>query len=175
MKKNSNKKPDKTKDHGKNKITRRSFIHRLWPVLGVVAGVEIIAVIAGFLSPSNKKSNKKTKQLIDIGMVSDFQKGTVTPFKGQRFFLARLEDGGFLALSLRCTHLGCSVAWHENENRFICPCHSSSFDIAGNVLNPPAPKSLDYYPVIIERDVIKVDIGSIKRSKNSNKTLAAYV
>lgn len=175
MKKDIKNKPNKTEDQGKDKITRRNFISRLWPVLGVVAGVEIVAAIAGFLSPPNKRINKKAKQLIDIGMVSDFRKGTVTPFKGQRFFLARLKDGGFLALSLRCTHLGCSVAWHEKENRFICPCHSSSFDIAGNVLNPPAPKSLEYYPIIIERDIVKVDIGRIKKGHNSNKILAVYV
>ena len=28
------------------------------------------------------------------------------------------------------------------EQRFICPCHSSAFDIRGDVVNPPAPRAL---------------------------------
>jgi hypothetical protein len=29
------------------------------------------------------------------------------------------------------------------------------------VLNPPAAKALDYYPVMIENGIVKVDIGTI--------------
>jgi cytochrome b6-f complex iron-sulfur subunit len=52
------------------------------------------------------------------------------------------------------------------ENRFICPCHGSSFDITGNVISPPAPRALDMYPVIIENDIVKVDTRKpIKRGE----------
>jgi cytochrome b6-f complex iron-sulfur subunit len=77
-----------------------------------------------------------------------------------------LTDGGFLALSRKCTHLGCTVPWLEKEKRFACPCHASAFDIAGDVISPPAPRALDIYPVTIENDIVKVDISKpIKRTE----------
>ncbi len=36
-------------------------------------------------------------------------------------------------MSLKCSHLGCSIVWDEKVNEFICPCHSSKFDITGDV------------------------------------------
>ena len=78
---------------------------------------------------------------------------------------SRLEDGGFLALSRECTHLGCTVPWLENEKRFACPCHASVFDIRGEVVNAPASRPLDIYPVFIENNIVKVDTDKrIKRS-----------
>jgi cytochrome b6-f complex iron-sulfur subunit len=82
-----------------------------------------------------------------------------------KFYLARLEDGGFLALSRTCTHLGCSVPWIEKEMKFACPCHGSTFDITGNVIEAPAPRALDIYPITIENNIIKVNARKpIKRS-----------
>ena len=69
-----------------------------------------------------------------------------------------INAGGFLALARRCTHLGCTVPWVEDEDRFVCPCHASAFDITGDVLSPPAPRPLDIFAVRIENDIVKVDI-----------------
>jgi len=56
----------------------------------------------------------------------------------------------------------------SGENKFICPCHSSEFDIRGEVINPPAPRALDLYPVAIENNVLKVDTSKVtKRSEFS--------
>jgi cytochrome b6-f complex iron-sulfur subunit len=53
----------------------------------------------------------------------------------------------------------------EKESKFVCPCHASAFDITGRVINLPAPRALDIYPIIIENKIIKVDTGTpIKRS-----------
>jgi Rieske Fe-S protein len=49
--------------------------------------------------------------------------------------------------------------------KFACPCHGSVFDISGNVINAPAPRALDIYPIIIENKMIKIDTRKpIKRS-----------
>ena len=97
--------------------------------------------------------------------MDNFEPGTVSAFVRGKFYLARLEDGGFLAMSRSCTHLSCTVPWVSGENKFICPCHSSEFDIRGEVINPPAPRALDLYPVSIENNVLKVDTSKLtKRS-----------
>ncbi len=51
------------------------------------------------------------------------------------------------------------MPWVADEGRFVCPCHASSFDIRGDVLSPPAPRPLDIFPVRIENDVVKVELG----------------
>jgi cytochrome b6-f complex iron-sulfur subunit len=81
----------------------------------------------------------------------------VRAFPGGQFYLVRLADGGFLALSSKCTHLGCTVPWNEKQRSFPCPCHASTFDEKGDVLSPPATRALDLFPVVIEGGIVKVD------------------
>jgi cytochrome b6-f complex iron-sulfur subunit len=114
------------------------------------------------------------RHLFEAGPADAFSSNTVTAFLGGRFYLARQQDGGFIALSLRCTHLGCSVNWEEEKSRFICPCHSSAFNIKGEVLNPPAPRALSYYPVYIENGAVMVDTGTIISRDSFEKDQLVY-
>ena len=143
-------------------ITRRDFLNRTWKGLGIVASLEVLGLITAFIFSGKNKTTSAPKQLLEAGPVDSFGLNTVSAFMGGRFYLARLKDGGFIALSLRCTHLGCAVSWEENRKRFICPCHSSAFDISGEVLNPPAARALNYYPVMIENGIVKVDLDNLK-------------
>ena len=154
---------------------RRVFLKKLWKGLGIVASLEITAVFFGFLF-SGKSDNEESgsKQIFDAGKVNSFQPDTVTAFRGGRFYLARLSDGGFIAVSIRCTHLGCSINWEDDKKRFICPCHSSSFAINGEVENPPAPSALDYFPIKIENGIVKVDIGTKLKRNRFNKSQVEY-
>jgi len=146
--------------------TRRSFLNILWLILGGVALAEFVAVAFAFLRPRKLKvRGEDTDSIITAGAVERFEPNSVTAFVRGKFYLARLEDGGFLALSRTCTHLGCSVPWVEKEMKFACPCHGSAFDITGNVIEAPAPRALDIYPITIENKIIKVDTRKpIKRS-----------
>jgi cytochrome b6-f complex iron-sulfur subunit len=156
--------------------SRRQFLQKLWKGLGIVASIEVAAVFFGFLFSGKKDEQKiKPKQLIEAGNVESFKKNSVTAFRGGRFYLARLLDGGFIAVSLRCTHLGCSINWEEDKNRFICPCHSSAFYINGEVQNPPAPNALDYFPVFIENGIVKVDVGTKLQRSRFEKSQVTYV
>ena len=83
----------------------------------------------------------------------------MTAFIRGQFYLVCLEKGGFLALSAKCTHLGCTLPWDEEKKQFICPCHSSKFDITGDVLSAPAPRALDIFPVEILNQTVRVDLG----------------
>ena len=146
--------------------TRRSFLNTLWIVLGGVALAEFVAVAFAYLRPNKSKARgENTDSIITAGAVEKFNPNSVTAFVRRKFYLACLEDGGFLALSRTCTHLGCSVPWIEKEMKFACPCHGSAFDITGNVIEAPAPRALDIYPITIENKIIKVDTRKpIKRS-----------
>ena len=157
-----------------NLENRRTFLSKLWKGFGILAGLEFVSIFFGFLFSGKEDTETKPKQIYDAGKVNNFQPNTVTAFRGGRFYLARLEDGGFMALSLRCTHLGCSINWEDSKKRFICPCHSSVFAINGNVENPPAPTALDYFPIKIENGIVKVDIGTKLKRNRFNKSQVEY-
>ncbi|MEZ5147774.1 MAG: Rieske (2Fe-2S) protein [Bacteroidales bacterium] len=150
-------------------LKRRTFIKKLWTILGIVAGAELLVTFSGFFGAKRKPLFDDSQHLIDAGKVSSFQLNSVFPFRSGKFYLVRLSDGGFMALSLKCTHLGCSVMWNEAKKEFLCPCHASSFDQFGEVINPPAPRALDSYPVIIREGKVLVDISkSVHRNKFEN-------
>ncbi|MFJ5533882.1 FAD-dependent oxidoreductase [Streptomyces sp. NPDC093261] len=57
--------------------------------------------------------------------------------------VARDEEGQLRALSARCTHLGCLVAFNRAEQAWECPCHGSRFGLDGRVLQGPATRPLE--------------------------------
>ncbi|WP_225887057.1 Rieske 2Fe-2S domain-containing protein [Nodosilinea nodulosa] len=60
------------------------------------------------------------------------------------------------ALQPICTHLGCTVPWNAEQNRFICPCHGSQYDNQGRVLHGPAPRSLPLVTVVVKQNQIRL-------------------
>ena len=148
-------------------VTRRRFLNRLWIGLGSLALIEVVGLVLAYLRPGRSRGERGAAEaIVEAGAVENFLPDSVTAFVRGRFYLCRLEDGGFLAVSRKCTHLGCTVPWVDKEKKFACPCHGSAFDIRGEVVSPPAPRALDLYPVVIENNVIKVDTRSpIKRSE----------
>jgi cytochrome b6-f complex iron-sulfur subunit len=156
-------------------ITRRDFLIRVaWKWLGLLAALEVFGMVVAFFMSGKNRNSIPPKLLLEAGPVESFGLNTVNAFMGGRFYLARQPDGGFIALSLRCTHLGCSVTWEDDKHRFICPCHSSAFDISGEVLNPPAARALNYYPVLIEQGMVKVDIDTLKERNSFRKDQLVY-
>jgi cytochrome b6-f complex iron-sulfur subunit len=155
--------------------SRRSFLTWLWLGLGVAAVTEAAWVVISFLRPRTLQGKEDgSGDVIEAGPVDSFEPGTVTAFPRGNFYLARLEDGGFLAVSRTCTHLGCTVPWVSAEKSFVCPCHASAFDIAGNVINAPAPRALDLYEVSIENKVVKVDARKRMRRNEFRKEQVVY-
>jgi cytochrome b6-f complex iron-sulfur subunit len=154
--------------------SRRDFLARLWRILGLVALAEVAFFTVSMLRPGKKELKDSSLLFKVAGSVDDFQKNTVTPDRVNKYFLIRAEDGGFLALSIICSHLGCSVLWDDPKKQFICPCHSSAFDKMGNVINSPAPRALDFYPVIIEEGKVKIDLSQKKKRKKFDKTQVTY-
>jgi cytochrome b6-f complex iron-sulfur subunit len=138
--------------------SRRRFLSLTWRILGVVAAAELAGVVAAYLWP-RRGAGEASGRVIETGPVGEFTPASVTPFPQGRFYLVRLADGGFLAISSKCSHLGCTVPWNEKDRSFPCPCHASVFDMRGDVLSPPAPRALDLFPITIEGGVVKVDTG----------------
>lgn len=138
-------------------MNRRRLFSWATGALVVGAAAEIAWIVSSFVRSRSRSEPSGPDPLVVAGRVDEFAPGTVTAFPAHRFYLARLTDGGFLALDRRCTHLGCSVPWESKAGLFVCPCHGSAFDLRGEVLSPPAPRPLDTYPVRVENGLVRVD------------------
>jgi glycine/D-amino acid oxidase-like deaminating enzyme/nitrite reductase/ring-hydroxylating ferredoxin subunit len=68
--------------------------------------------------------------------------GAVTSVDGTPVAVHRSPDG-LRAVSARCTHQGCLVAFDAAMQCWDCPCHGSRFDLDGKVLQGPAVADLD--------------------------------
>lgn len=144
---------------GAGEMTRRSFLH--WAIAGL--GAFIAAVLGGsgaayFVSPAFAK---REEDWVDLGPAKDFARSV--PLKVD--FVARKRDAwatvesrasawvltpngtDFIAYDPKCTHLGCPFRWDDAKKKFLCPCHTASFDVDGSVVSGPPPRPLDRYPV----------------------------
>jgi cytochrome b6-f complex iron-sulfur subunit len=72
------------------------------------------------------------------------------------------KDGSYwVALYQRCVHLGCTVPFRNDCNSFKCPCHGSHYNVDGEYLDGPAPRSLDRFSMSFNGEDVVVDTGSL--------------
>ena len=99
---------------------------------------------------------------VNAGRLEEFPVGSITHVQKGRFYISRLEEGGgVLAMWHRCTHLGCTVPWRDDEDQFHCPCHGGLYNKKGEVVGGPPPRPLDLFPVEIVEGEIIVDTGQV--------------
>ena len=153
-----------------NRKSRRDFLKIAWKGLGIAAGLEFTGMTFYYLYDREIKSAGENK--FEIGSPDEFPLNSVTAFRQGHFYLVRSKQGGFIALSIKCPHLGCSIIWDDNEKQFVCPCHSSKFDQHGDLLKPPAPRALDYYSIKLNKGLLFVDLNrKIKRNEFDSSQL----
>jgi cytochrome b6-f complex iron-sulfur subunit len=74
------------------------------------------------------------------------------------------SDGTYwIALYQRCVHLGCTVPFRDDCDSFKCPCHGSHYNVTGEYLDGPAPRSLDRFAFSFSGGDIMVDTGSLNQ------------
>jgi glycine/D-amino acid oxidase-like deaminating enzyme/nitrite reductase/ring-hydroxylating ferredoxin subunit len=73
--------------------------------------------------------------------------GAIVEHDGEKVAASRDADGTLLAVSARCTHLGCLVTWNGAERSWDCPCHGSRFAPDGGVIEGPAVHRLERKPL----------------------------
>ncbi len=75
------------------------------------------------------------------------------------------SDGTYwLALYQVCVHLGCKVPFRNDCNSFKCPCHGSHYNVDGEYLDGPAPRSLDRFAMSFDKSGnVQVDTGVLNQ------------
>ena len=124
--------------------TRRSFIKTV--IMLLISG----GALARYLTPAVHRQ----RRIVASAVTADIPEGGALLFGEQRLALFRDGGSGYYALSLICTHLGCTVS--VTENSLACPCHGSRFDRHGGVLSGPATTPLRRLPVELHGDRVEV-------------------
>ena len=132
-------------------LSRRDFLKLIRNGFLYLSGALTFGGLLRFLSYAPASEQKME---FDLGSVDKYPLGSRTSIPEIPALLIH-ADSGFAALSLTCTHLGCTV--EPDEKGFACPCHNSSFDVNGNVTHGPAVKPLQSLRIEITDDgTIKV-------------------
>ncbi len=152
------------------KLNRRQFIKRL--VLAI-ASIEAFFLIKNGISKKSQLDNEE--KLISVGKAELYSNNNTYPFLTHHFYLRRFKDGGFIAFSVKCTHLGCVININSKTGGFNCPCHASQFDEHGDVISSPATRPLDVHPIIVKNNELFVDTGKTITRESFDKSQLTYV
>jgi cytochrome b6-f complex iron-sulfur subunit len=138
-------------------LERRKFLTRLWQGGGALIAAAGAWTTWDLLQPlpatgfGGKIRSLLPEQVPETGVVE------VT---AARAYLARI-NGEVVAISEKCTHLGCRVPFCESSGQFECPCHGSVFNRAGDFVAGPSPRGMDRFPTEIGDDgLVYIDTGT---------------
>ncbi len=136
------KKPLQESERFASEVPRRDLLGlaAFWSFIGTG-----VVMVAGALRLPMPSVFPETGSKFRIGKPDRYAVGSSTRISDRNVLVLR-DGGGFRALSLVCTHLGC-ISQREESGAFVCPCHGSRFDATGKVVEGPAPSPLRYLEV----------------------------
>ena len=112
--------------------SRRDFIKMTTTGLLGTAGLIGLGGLLRFLTFEAEPS---AKTVFELGSGTKYPPGTRTVLDDVPAVLISTEKG-FTALSLVCSHLGCTV--EQAQDGFRCPCHGSRYGVEGSLQRGPA-------------------------------------
>jgi len=133
-------------------LSRRTFLS---VAAGVVAGG--VSACAGLptIRPTLESDDRVSLSVDEFALNAGEKRAVYLSVPDRKYPLLLLEDeGGFTAVSTRCTHQGCGVK--AAGDFLVCSCHGSTFDREGNVIRGPAPTALESFETTLEQGRIHV-------------------
>ena len=141
---------------------RRDFFKRILAgIIGTILGlVPVGAGLTVLLDPLRRKSVisdairvTTLEALVADGMPRKFPVLATRVDAWNKFsrvpigavYLRRTSDNQLQAFNVVCPHAGCFVDFLPDQGKYLCPCHNSTFTVAGKIDDPasPAPRGLD--------------------------------
>ena len=164
-------------DSNNNQLGRRDFIKgTAVAISGLIGALIGIPSIIYLLSPS--LGVEENSDSINLGSLENYPIGiptrfdfTLTKVNGWErtatnygLYVVRKSENEVRVFSDICTHLGCRVSWHPDQEHYISPCHDGHFDIVGNVVSGPPPRPLDEFTARIEAGNLFVQLPAFRRA-----------
>ena len=158
-------------------VTRRRLMEGTALAAGGIATMAFALPSLGFaLGPLFEETVPDTWQ--DVGSQEDFNAETYVPLvinvdprigdAGKTTIYVRNWDPErdtapgkseqpYIAISTRCTHLGCPVRYIQASQKFVCPCHGGVYGYQGTVEGGPPVRPLDRFETRVANG--RVEIG----------------
>ncbi|MBD2676147.1 MULTISPECIES: ubiquinol-cytochrome c reductase iron-sulfur subunit [Nostoc] len=137
-------------------MKRRDFIN--WVGLGWIASSLPVAIAA-----CSSVKNIGLEDWVSVGPSAELDKTGQLLAKespvGPVLIVGTSKSGSLTAVSLTCTHAGCTVGWKTDTKKFVCPCHGSEYALDGTVKRGPAKEGLKTFAAKIEGDSVVVKLG----------------
>ncbi len=111
------------------KINRKKFLK----LSAAAIVLQFLIIWDNFVERTVKQHSSKSKISLpdNIPQGATFFKSVIINKDGKKINI----------LSSKCTHLGCNINKLEDD-KLVCPCHGSQFNLYGNVIKGPATASL---------------------------------
>ena len=142
-------------------VTRRRLFERAAMAVGGLTGALIGVPVIGFaLGPVFKRERmswQSVGRITDLNTETFVQKtmkiATGVGEAGKTTVYVRKRNDKIdppntpeiVAISTRCTHLGCPVSYVSSAERFVCPCHGGVYDFQGERTGGPPVRPLDRF------------------------------
>ena len=146
---------------GPYKISRRSF-------LGSSALVVLPTLCAGCtddvpppIDLPAVANNTIAIPLADFPQLTKASGSIVGQSKGYAnpIVIAHVSDTTYAALDAICTHMRCTVAYNPLGLSFDCPCHGSSYEVDGRLINGPALRPLKAFTATSDGTTLTITLA----------------
>lgn len=127
--------------------SRREFLYYIWGASLVMLLGQAGVVLLWFALPRFKEGTFGGVFNVAVDKIPSNNSAPLNEPAG-RFWVAHYEDRLVVHYGV-CTHLGCLPKWVDQNNRFECPCHGSKYQLSGNWIEGPAPRSLDRFAISV--------------------------
>jgi len=161
---------------------RRSFLGLISGL--IVAGISaVLGVTIGRYSFGPAFSASNEQGWTELGPLDEFGEGklikknvTVSQdagwgkFQSQRSVWVVRKGEDVKVFSGVCPHLGCSV--NARNEKFICVCHNSEWNVEGVTQTGPSPRGLDTLEFRVEDDKLKVKYQDFRQGITEKEVLS---
>ncbi len=129
-----------------NKLSRRDFLRLANRALLTTSSLLGLGALIRFFGFEGEAAPIKE---FDLGLSEAYPLNSSTLLPDVPAVLEHTE-AGFTAMSLKCTHLGCTV--EQDGEGYHCPCHGSHYNVNGQVEHGPATQPLASLNVDVSDD-----------------------
>ena len=165
---------------------RRSFVGALFAMSAAAVSALLAIPLVRFSTYPLRKAASET-DWSDVGPVEEMSSITEptaktitmerrdawqTTSSQTAVYVLPSKDGQFRILSPVCPHLGCSVRWVGDQDKFICPCHSGTFTADGERIAGPPPRSMDTLESKVEGGMLKVRYQYFRQLVSNKEVMA---
>jgi cytochrome b6-f complex iron-sulfur subunit len=146
------------KDSEPDQVRRKLLSALGWGSITVVCGVGAISTLR-FMYP---RVLFEPPAYFNIGFPNQFSISDQVDSHGVSMVILKwkkshrtwivLEKEKMYAIFAKCTHLGCTPSWYEDDRTYKCPCHGSQYYSNGVNFFGPAPRPMDRFKISLAED-----------------------